>query len=340
MARGIEINGMLRGKRGGNVYYRSNGQQMSRARVTEVKNPKTAKQAVQRMVLATSSKITSALRPIVDHSFESVKIGETSVRLFQSRTMNALRNAAAWVINGEITGAPVCNFALKGAPISGCLEAMYISSGRLAMNGYEAGENVVDIALSAAMDASILNAGGYVRELAKLGLKPGDQLTYVVYDMNNDLPVASFENEVNVADMWRFCRIVFKSDVSDVDFSSGIPFVQGGIINSAFIEESYGELPSFSTATSASDAPVFRADFSSIQEEGYSLAACAVIRSQKQENGSFFYSAASMKANRTEFDENKASGVYPSYMNNATPVNVGDTLYLRHAVAAPFGQGE
>lgn len=332
---------MLRGKRGGVVYYRSNGQQMSRPRVTEVKNPRTAKQAVQRMVLATASKITAALRPIVDHSFESIRVGETSVRLFQSRTMNALRNAAAWVINGDYeTQAPVCNFALKGAPIAGCLEAMYISSGRLAMNGYEAGENVVDIALSSTMDVSILNADGYVRELAKLGLKPGDQLTYVVYDMNNDLSVASFENELNVADMYRFCRIVFKSDVSDVDFSSGIPFVQGGVINSAFIEESYGELPSFSTATSVSEAPVFRADFSGVQETGYNLAACAVIRSQKQENGSFFYSAASMKVNRTEFDENKASGVYPSYMNNATPVNVGDTLYLRHAVAAPFGQGE
>lgn len=332
---------MLRGKRGGVVYYRSNGQQMSRPRVTEVKNPRTAKQAVQRMVLATASKITAALRPIVDHSFESTRVGETSVRLFQSRTMNALRNAAAWVINGDYeTQAPVCNFALKGAPIAGCLEAMYISSGRLAMNGYEAGENVVDIALSSALDASILNADGYARELSKFGIKPGDQLTFVVYSVNNELPVATFENELNVADMYRFCRVVFKSDVSELDFSSGIPLIQGGAFNSVFVEESYGDLPSFSSATSTADAPVLRANFAAVQESGYNLAACAVIRSQKQENGSFFYSAASMKANRTEFDENKASGVYPSYMNNATPVNVGDTLYLRHAVAAPFGQGE
>lgn len=340
MAKGIEINGMLRGKRGGVVYYRSNGQQMSRPRVTEVKNPKTAKQAVQRMVLATASKITSSLRPIVDHSFEGTKIGETSVRLFQSRTMNALRNAAAWVINGEITGAPVCNFALKGAPIAGCLEAMYISSGRLAMNGYEAGENTIDIALSGELSHTIGSEEAYVAQLAKLGIKPGDQLTFVVYDMNNDLHVASFENEVNVADMWRFCRIVFKSDLSGLDFSTGIPFFDGNKFTSVFIEESYGELPAFSPATSASNAPILRADFSGIQEAGYNLAACAVIRSQKQENGTFFYSAASMKANRTEFDENKASGVYPSYMNNATPVNVGETLYLRHAVATPFAKGE
>ena len=330
---------MLRGKRGGVVYYRSNGQQMSRPRVTEIKNPKTAKQAVQRMVLATASKITSSLRPIVDHSFEGTKIGETSVRLFQSRTMNALRNAAAWVLNGTLEGAPVCNYALKGAPIAGCLEAMYISCGRLSMNGYEAGENVVDIALSAPLSESgIRNADAYAAELAKFGLKPGDQLTFVAYSMNNDLNVATFENEVNVADMWRFCRIVFKSDVSGVDFSTGIPFIQDGKFASVFIEESYGELPAFMTEKAGK--PVLEADFSAIQEAGYNLAACAVIRSQKQENGSYFYSSASMKVNRTEFDENKASGVYPSYMNNATPVNVGDTLYLRHAVAAPFGQGE
>ena len=329
---------MLRGKRGGVVYYRSNGQQMSRPRVTEVKNPKTAKQAVQRMVLATASKITSSLRPIVDHSFEGTKVGETSVRLFQSRTMNALRNAAAWVLNGTLEGAPVCNFALKGAPIAGCLEAMYISSGRLAMNGYEAAENAVNIAMPFQIAAAITNATEYAAALATLGLKPGDQLTYVIYSMNNDLKVATFENEVNVADMWRICRVVFKSDVSDVEFGKGIPFLSGNAINPVWIEESYGELPAFSIVSGENYN--FRADFSSIQEAGYNLAACAVIRSQKQENGSFFYSAASMKVNRTEFDENKASGVYPSYMNNATPVNVGDTLYLRHAVAAPFGQGE
>lgn len=338
MAKGIEINGMLRGKRGGVVYYRSNGQQMSRPRVTEVKNPKTAKQAVQRMVLATASKITSSLRPIVDHSFEGSKIGETSVRLFQSRTMNALRNAAAWVLNGTLEGAPVCNFALKGAPIAGCLEAMYISGGRLAMNGYEAGENVVDIALSAPLSAAIGTENAYAEELAKFGIKPGDQLTYVVYSMNNDLKVATFENEVNVADMWRFCRVVFKSNVSGVDFTKNPTLIVDGAFNPLFIEESYGMLPVFSGDVTKN--PVLRANFTTIQEAGYNLAACAVIRSQKQENGSFFYSAASMKVNRTEFDENKASGVYPSYMNNATPVNVGDKLYLRHAVAAPFGQGE
>ena len=338
MARGIEINGMLRGKRGGVVYYRSNGQQMSRPRVTEVKNPKTAKQAVQRMVLATASKITASLRPIVDHSFESVKVGETSVRLFQSRTMNALRNAAAWVINGAHEGAPVCNFALKGAPIAGCLEAMYISSGRLAMNGYEAGENVVNIVLSAPLSRAIRNENEYAEELAKLGIKPGDQVTYVIYSMNNDLKVATFESEVNVADMWRFCRVVFKSDVSGVDFTASPTLIVDGAINPVFIEESYGQLPVFSSEDA--ENPVLRANFTTIQESGFNLAACAVIRSQKQENGAFFYSAASLKANRTEFDENKASGVFPSYMNNATPVKVGDMLYLRHAIAAPFSQGE
>lgn len=332
------MNGMLRGKRGGNVYYRSNGQQMSRARVTEIKNPKTAKQAVQRMVLATASKITAALRPIVDHSFEGIKVGETSVRVFQSRTMVALRNSAAVVLNGDTGSSRVTNFALKGAPIAGCLEGMYISSGRLGMNGYEAGENAIDIAIPSPLSSSIKSATEYAAALATLGLKPGDQLTFVVYNLNNDLKVATFEDEFNVADMWRFCRVVFKSDVSEVDFGEGLPFLSGNAINPVWVEESFGELPAFSVV--AGDTYVFRADFSAVQESGFNLAACAVIRSQKQENGSFFYSAASMKVNRTEFDENTATWAYRSYMNNATPVNVGDTLYLRHAVAAPFGQGE
>ena len=91
MAKGIDINGQLRGKRGGVVYYRTNGQQISRARNFAPKNPKTDKQLIQRAVTASVIKMYQAGKAILDHSFEGKSVPAGSMREFQRVNMNALR---------------------------------------------------------------------------------------------------------------------------------------------------------------------------------------------------------------------------------------------------------
>jgi hypothetical protein len=59
-----------------------------------------------------------------------------------------------------------------------------------------------------------------------------------------------------------------------------------------------------------------------------------LIRSQRQPNGSFKYSSADVVANADVFDYNNATEIYPSYMDGAEDIQVGDALYLRNAVAA------
>lgn len=105
MAKGIDINGQLRGKRGGVVYYRTNGQQISRARNYAPKNPKTDKQLIQRAVTATIAQMYSEGKMIFDHSFEGKLVPAGSQREFLRLNMRALRQAILADINGAASAA-------------------------------------------------------------------------------------------------------------------------------------------------------------------------------------------------------------------------------------------
>lgn len=91
MAKGIAINGQLRGKLGGAVYYRSNGQQISRSKAENVSNPNTQPQRIQRMIMATVMQAYSLTKEITDHSFEGIKYKQDSMAFFQRVNANKLR---------------------------------------------------------------------------------------------------------------------------------------------------------------------------------------------------------------------------------------------------------
>lgn len=126
MAKGIDINGQLRGKRGGVVYYRANGQQISRSRNFNPNNPQTMAQMLQRLALANASKASKGLKEIIDHSFEGVRYGADSVRHFESKAQLALKAA----FTGGRSGKSFCAFVpmdALGFPVANYL----ISSGTL-----------------------------------------------------------------------------------------------------------------------------------------------------------------------------------------------------------------
>ena len=91
MAKGIAINGQLRGKLGGTVYYRSNGQQISRSKAENVSNPNTQPQRIQRMIMATVMQAYSLTKLITDHSFEGITYKQDSMAFFQRVNANKLR---------------------------------------------------------------------------------------------------------------------------------------------------------------------------------------------------------------------------------------------------------
>lgn len=323
MATGNMLLGLARKKLGDVVFYRSEGQQRSRVRVREIKNPRSAKQSMQRMILATAAKMAAAYEPIVNHSFEGVAVGVLSTRHFRSLAMQALRAAAAANVGGD-SSAPMAEFAIKGAPIVGSLQGLPISRGSLSFPEITAvSDEAIGIPYTAAAEA-ITTQAAYEAELAKLGLQPGDQLTYVGQFINTSIVVATFGNENNYAQAVRMARVTFVPVLPE-NFSGAL--VVNGAFNPALVENVKGNLGvSVSNGSMSFD----------VDPDGLlgNLQCGTIIRSQKQPAGNFKYSSANMVALTSNFDYNNATEVYPSYMDGAEDIQVGDQLYLRNAVAA------
>ena len=102
MAKGNLFMGMARGKVGSVVFSRLEGKQVSRAYNSEVNNPKTRPQAIQRAVFATVSKTAAAISKVIESSFDGFKNGADSrrefVRVNNALLMNIFNNGAACLL--------------------------------------------------------------------------------------------------------------------------------------------------------------------------------------------------------------------------------------------------
>lgn len=329
--------GLSRKKLGDIVFYRSDGQQRARVRVRVIKNPRSAKQSVQRMILATASKTLAALRGLYNHSFEGVAVGTPSLRYAQRLLMEGYRGKAAAIINDPGIAGNQAEFALKGAPMAGCYAGMPLTKGRLSFKEITAVRNEVDgmnveglqvAGLGAAFIATITTQEQYAAALAELGIEPGDQLTFICYAGNANVIVAEFGDVTNTADIYRYARVTFKTELPE-GFRDTL--INGGVINAALIDSQEGALPAITYADNA----IF-VNFSGALPTDYTFRAGTIVRSKKSAAGVTYYNNASFVTIEDAWDTNNAAEVYPSYMDNADAVNVGDTMYLKNAEAAPF----
>ena len=86
----------VKGKLGNIVGYKGrNGKRLARIRQTEVKNPKTDGQVIQRMILATASKAYGRMKSITDHSWQGVAYGAISQSYFLKKAMERIRKFVA-----------------------------------------------------------------------------------------------------------------------------------------------------------------------------------------------------------------------------------------------------
>lgn len=87
--------GMARGKVGDVVFSRLNGEQVSRIRNRNPRNPKTNAQLYQRAIMATIMQMYSKGKAIFDHSFQGKTVGAGCQQEFMSQNALALRAAVA-----------------------------------------------------------------------------------------------------------------------------------------------------------------------------------------------------------------------------------------------------
>jgi hypothetical protein len=170
MAKGNLFQGMGRGKVGDVVFSRLNGQQISRVRNRNPKNPRTNAQLYQRAIMATVMQAYSAGIAIFDHSFQGKEVGAQNQRRFMSLNAKLLRSQIAADINGNVTVASqVGRVVAPGvtSPVAACLQ---VSEGSLVNT------LLVDTVPEAASSSEKVS-----EYCARLGLVAGDLFTFVAF---------------------------------------------------------------------------------------------------------------------------------------------------------------
>lgn len=183
MSKGNMLLGQARGSVGDLTFFRRNGEQITRAKVTQVANPRTAAQLIQRMIFATAAVAYSRLKSICDHSFEGVQYGTKSQARFMSLNLDRLR--ANYVTSSDqevLANQPLIEsiaYAARG-------DAAYSGQGLIISRGSLPEVAVQTQALSQLFDGfgigTLSPTSTIAQVLAALNAVPGDQITIVAMD--------------------------------------------------------------------------------------------------------------------------------------------------------------
>lgn len=181
MSKGNLFLGFARGKVGSLVFSRQGGEQITRARNPQPKNPQTPLQLLQRSVMKTVSGAYSLLQPIADHSFQGEGVGTPNQSMFARRNVALLRSRLADEINSgdpeTITSSVKANFADKSASLAE-INAYQVSEGSIIPLTTTFTNGVFTLALPNM--ATGVTAPTYQDIVSALGLQQGDQLTFLV----------------------------------------------------------------------------------------------------------------------------------------------------------------
>lgn len=109
MAQSKSFFGLRRGSTKTLTFSVYNGKQVTKDRVTDVKNPRSSAQMRQRAIMATALHGYSALKEICDHSFEGVTYGQKSMNYFVAENSRMIRSAAPEVNLSTYKGIAVSN---------------------------------------------------------------------------------------------------------------------------------------------------------------------------------------------------------------------------------------
>lgn len=168
MAQSRSFFGLRRGSTKSLTFSTFNGKQVTKDRVTDVKNPRTEAQMINRMLNYTAMSAYSAMKEIVDHSFASKSYGLQSMRHFLSKNYSLLKYGTETMRYSSYKGGAVPSLYL-------------VSEGSLPKLNYTT--NTSDESLSFTLDGTDI---GHLK--AYTGLNGGDYFTAVILTDSKDAP--------------------------------------------------------------------------------------------------------------------------------------------------------
>lgn len=168
--------GNASGKLADVVLYRNAGAQVARLRVRKPKNPRTLRQIQQRVIQSTVAKAYALLRPLCDHAFEGKTTKTQNQSEFMRQNVAKLRRA---MLTAGSQWFNLQSFNSK-TQVSPLVNAYIIADGSLPPLSFD-GDGQLFI-LKNGVDATITYQG----VVDALGLKRGDQLTFVNLSLGDD----------------------------------------------------------------------------------------------------------------------------------------------------------
>ena len=168
------------GKVGDSTLYVSGGETIMRNGTSNVKNPQSYAQMIQRVIAKTAMNNYSALQFLANHSFQGKPTGSKCMERFLSRNMRYFRERAAEIVNGGGSLYEFYQFSHVGS-VKFVPAAVILAEGKLPQLVYgvkadgSAALFIVPGRSTPITYADIINA---------YNLKRGDQLTFVSIDKN------------------------------------------------------------------------------------------------------------------------------------------------------------
>lgn len=156
------------------------GEQITKERVTRVKNPRTISQMRQRMLMATVGAAYSYLKAIADHSFEGKTVGQQCMSEFMRVNLNKFRDAA---LNSNAAYA----FNAYGDKLINPLR--YI----LAKGSLPAMPYAINAKHQIALTYNVDDASTAEKVYDAMGIKKGDMVTFVWVVGNSSLVSGVFK---------------------------------------------------------------------------------------------------------------------------------------------------
>ena len=180
MAKSSGFFGLRRGSTKNFTFSELHGEQITKERVTRVKNPRTISQMRQRMLMATVGAAYSYLKAIADHSFEGKTVGQQCMSEFMRVNLNKFRDAA---LNSNAAYA----FNAYGDKLINPLR--YI----LAKGSLPALPYAINAKHQIALTYNVDDASTAEKVYDAMGIKKGDMVTFVWVVGNSSLVSGVFK---------------------------------------------------------------------------------------------------------------------------------------------------
>lgn len=186
MAKGNLFQGQARGRVGDVVLSRLDGQQVSRVRNRNPRNPNTYRQRLQRAVAANIARLYSAGSDIFNHSWQGCKVGTGAQRRFMKRNMRLLRRLLlADIDNDALSVDSIARVGVPGLSVPVPFAGLQVSAGSMSQDIFSLNESsggvfwIPRIPGNLAHDATIAD---YCR---LVGLKPGSIFTFIAFNVKS-----------------------------------------------------------------------------------------------------------------------------------------------------------